>query len=88
MVVPVLMICCSSITAAPKTGPGKQYDSCPFFEAAHVDHIFRVANRTGRNGATNGRLNVPFGVGVAEGKCSLANSMCSPAIPLRNSRLR
>jgi len=42
MVVPVLMICCSSITAAPKTGPGKQYDSCPFFEAAHVDHVFRA----------------------------------------------
>ena len=87
MVVPVLMICCQ-VSLKPKTGPGKQYDSCPFFEAAHVDHIFRVANRTGRNGATNGRLNVPFGLGVVEGKCSLANSMYSPAIPLRNSRLR
>ena len=40
MVVPVLMICCQ-VSLKPKT-PGKQYDSCPFFEAAHVDHLFRV----------------------------------------------
>ena len=41
MVVPVLMICCQ-VSLKPKTGPGKQYNSCPFFEAAHVDHVFRA----------------------------------------------
>jgi hypothetical protein len=30
-----------SITKA-ENRPGKQYDSCPFLEAAYVDRVFRV----------------------------------------------
>jgi hypothetical protein len=85
MVVPVLMMCCQ-VLLKPK--PSRQaVRLMPLLEAAHVDGVFRVESYW-KDGATNGRLNVPFGLGVAEGKCSLANSMCSPAIPRRNSRLR